>query len=61
MNPNRHTVMMSREKYIEELHLLYEISKSSGDAATGLKILMLLLEYGKPSDYPETHMDTKDR
>ena len=35
---------MDAKKYFSELRILYEISKSSGDAATGLRILMLLLE-----------------
>lgn len=35
---------MSARKYFTELKILYEIAKSDGDAATGLRILMLLLE-----------------
>lgn len=40
---------MDAKKYFTELKILYEISKSSGDAATGLKILMLLLDEDQPS------------
>ena len=44
---------MSAKKYFTELKILYEISKSSGDADTGLRLLMLLLEDETDSKLPK--------
>lgn len=44
---------MSAKKYFSELKILYEISKSSGDADTGLRLLLLLLE--EDIDFNQPH------
>jgi len=48
---------MDAKKYFTELRILYEIAKSSGDSATGLRLLMLLLEEEPDKFEPKLSME----